>query len=195
MTTLIETLGGVEKAKNVWENRPKNANFYCTQTHAYSLYQFDHEISLEELGVELAETNNAQFHGEKVYEAAKLDGDLLNCLMETIINKDEKIFFSETDGYTKRWRTKPKPYSSDWAICGPVMVSTEIFPSRYYGCGANNPNKYMAGQGLAWMRAETPLIATCRAVIAKHFGPSFVANLSQQIGLTKQDIIDYNASI
>lgn len=60
--------------------------------------------------------------------------------------------------------------SSNWAQAGPIMERHDIYPSRYYGCGENNPNQFQAGSGLARSRGETPLIAAMRSLIRSNFG-------------------------
>lgn len=60
--------------------------------------------------------------------------------------------------------------SSDWAQAGEIMERYDIFPSRYFGCGENNPNKYQAGNGRISVRGETPLIAVMRAFILTKLG-------------------------
>jgi len=60
--------------------------------------------------------------------------------------------------------------SRNWAQAGPIMERHGIYPSSYYGCGENNPNKFQAGSGLARSRGKTPLIAAMRALIRSTFG-------------------------
>lgn len=132
------------------------------------------------------------YAGEQTFQTAGLEGELLHCLVAIIANEEEKLFFSKWDGYTNRWAQKPTPYSKDWSACGPIMTNLDVFPGRYYGAGESNPNKYMAGQGLGWMRGETPLIAACRGFVGKYLGKSFAMNPSYRIGLTLQDIIKFN---
>ena len=81
--------------------------------------------------------------------------------------KNEPLYFNES-GYTK-----PIPnYSGSWSQGGP-LIEREGFcaPTRYYGCAADNPNKWQAGFGCyPWMRGPTPLIAAMRCFVASKLG-------------------------
>lgn len=60
--------------------------------------------------------------------------------------------------------------SNKWEQAGPLMVRDDIYPSRYHGCAASNPDKYQAGTGAAWCRGDTPLVAAMRAIVLAKMG-------------------------
>jgi hypothetical protein len=59
--------------------------------------------------------------------------------------------------------------SVSWDQGGPIIDKYDVFPSRYFGCSEDNPERYQAGT-LYWMRGETPLMAAMRSLVASKFG-------------------------
>ena len=118
-------------------------------------------------------------------KTAELIGDLLDCLIATIENPAEKVFFN-ADGYTNRWHNKPPKFSTDWAVGGPLIekyaVKIEHFPGETIASKANA--RVAMNRTAYWQSGPTPLVALCRAIVAAKLGEvvSVPAELVQQQG-------------
>ncbi len=63
--------------------------------------------------------------------------------------------------------------STDWAQGGPIIVSEECWPTRYYGAAQSRGKVYQASAydgSRAYAQGSTPLIAAMRCYVASKLG-------------------------
>lgn len=118
-------------------------------------------------------------------KTAELSGALLDCWVACALNPSEKVFHNQ-DGYTLRWHTQPKPYSTDWAHGGPIILREGIQTSPP-DSPVHRHGGPLAGWGESGVWSATifrkgphrrtvqyhqtePLVAAMRAYVASKFG-------------------------
>lgn len=101
-------------------------------------------------------------------KTAELKGDLLDCLVATIENPEEKIFHN-SGGYTLRWHNKPPKFSTDWAKGGPLIAKYGNSIGMELRISENSASFLQSGMRVGYT-ASTVLIAACRAIVAAKLG-------------------------
>ena len=120
-------------------------------------------------------------------KTADLTGELLDCVVATILNPEEKIFWN-CDGYTLRWHIKPKPFSTDWKSGGPLVDQFDVWFSSNADAGdvatehlASCTPHSDAGDDKSLATATTKLIAAMRAIVLSSRGEVLLVPDSQPV--------------
>lgn len=109
-------------------------------------------------------------------KTAELEGKILDYYVALAVGhvwrrkwdpEDEN--YTSWQSYENGWGNPTPPYSSDWALCGPLIerFDLSIIPDRLkcWDCMYfNNTGNLMQAS------SKTPQEAICRAVVALHFG-------------------------
>lgn len=111
-------------------------------------------------------------------KTAELEGKILDYYVALAVGhvwrrkwdpEDEN--YTSWQSYEQGWGNPTPPYSSDWAVGGPVLEKERIAIIPDLGCPIYCA-KFYDKTAIQWrfFESRTPLVAAMRAVVALHFG-------------------------
>ncbi len=119
-------------------------------------------------------------------KTAELEGKILDYYVALAVGHTwrckwmlEKDGYNAWQSYENGWGNPTPPYSSDWAVGGPVIESAHIDVSLCWDYGFSNKPWYEAmisshdwpdGKSQDQWDGPTMLVAAMRALVALHFG-------------------------
>lgn len=108
-------------------------------------------------------------------KTAELEGKILDYYVALAVGHTwrckwmlEENGYNAWQSYEEGWGNPTPPYSSDWAMCGPLI---ERFELRLSMAGRHAWRaKYFKTGDFDHVEGKNPQEAICRAVVALHFG-------------------------
>lgn len=120
-------------------------------------------------------------------KTAELEGKILDYYVALAVGHTwrckwmlEKDGYNAWQSYEQGWGNPTPPYSSDWAVGGPIIERANIgmycSEKSWNACANGEPNfgprlENVDDGNFLEFNGSTPLIAAMRAYVALHFGP------------------------